>query len=71
MTDPLPHIVVRQGGAFFRIEVRPPKPMPSDFREPRTDTAKTRAFETADLLAKITGWPVIDETKGGGNVPAR
>lgn len=63
-TDPTPHIVVRQGGAFFRIEVRPPEPIPADFHEPRTYTARNRAFETADLLAKMTGWPVIDETKG-------
>ena len=39
--------------------------------EPRTYTGRTRAFETADMLAKLTGWPVIDETKGGGNVSGR
>lgn len=69
--DPSPHIVVRQGGAFYRIEVRPPNPVPSGYHEPRTYTASSRAFEAAELLAKMTGWPVIDETKGGRNVPPR
>lgn len=64
--DPSPNIVVRQGGALFRIEVRPVRPVPANFHEPRTYTARARAFETAALLAKLTGWPVIDETKGGG-----
>lgn len=68
---PSPHIIVRQGGAFFRVEVRPFAPVPPNFHEPRTYTGRTRAFETADMLSKLTGWPVIDQTKGGGNVSGR
>ncbi|GAA0862446.1 hypothetical protein GCM10009115_09130 [Sphingopyxis soli] len=71
MNDPAPAIVIGKGGGFFRVVFRESTLSPSDFNRPGTYTAHSAAWDAARLLAKATGWPVIDETKEGGNVPAR
>lgn len=67
-----PSIVVGKQGGLFRIVFRESTLSPADFNRPRTFNGHGPAIETADQIAKATGWPVIDETaaKGGNHVPA-
>jgi hypothetical protein len=66
MSDPTPTIVIGKGGGFFRVVFRASTLTPADFNRPGTYTAHSAASDAARLLAKATGWPVVDETKGGG-----
>lgn len=69
--DPKPAILLLNSGGFFRVMFRASTLSPSDFNRPGTYTAHSAAADAARLIAKVTGWPVIDETgKGGNNVPA-
>lgn len=71
MREPKPVIVIAKGDGYFRVQFRDSALSPNDFHRPRTYAAHGAAVDTADLLAKATGWAVIDETqKGGRDVPA-
>lgn len=71
MSEPKPVIVITKGEGYFRVQFRDSALSPIDFNRPRTYAEHGGAADTARLLAKTTGWPVIDETqKGRGNVPS-
>lgn len=63
--DPSPVVVLSKGSGYFRVVTRPPEAMPPDWHHPRTFTAYCLASDAADLLGKLTGWPVVDETQKG------
>lgn len=61
--DPSPVIVLRKGSGYFRVATLPPEALPADWHHPRTYTAHCLASDAAKLLGKVTGWPVVDETR--------
>lgn len=66
MNDPTPSIVITKGDGYFRVQFTNSTLSPIDFNRPRTFAEHGGASDTARLLAKATGWPVIDQTQKGG-----
>lgn len=65
--DPSPVVVLSKGSGYFRVVTRPPEALSSDWHHPRTFTAYCLASDTARLLSKVTGWPIVDETQKGAS----
>ena len=61
--DPSPVVVLSKGSGYFRVATLPPEALPADWHHPRTYTAHCLASDAAKLLGKVTGWPVVDETR--------
>ena len=66
MNDPPPTLVITNGDGYFRVQFTNSTFSPTDFTRPRTFAEHGGASDTARLLAKATGWPVIDQTRKGG-----
>lgn len=66
MNDPTPTIVITKGDGYFHVQFTNSALSPIDFNRPRTFAERGGATDTARLLAKATGWPVIDESVKGG-----
>lgn len=64
--DPSPVVVLSKGSGFFRVVTVPPEALPADWHHPRTYAAHSLASDAAALLAKVTGFPVVDETQKRG-----
>lgn len=65
MKDPTPTIVITKGDGYLRVQFANSTLSPIDFNRPRTFPEHGGASDTARLLAKATGWPVIDQTQKG------
>lgn len=63
MSGPAPSIHVRKDGPFYRVQVQPPEALGKMLQRPDSYASDVTARMAAKVLANITGWPIIDQTK--------
>jgi hypothetical protein len=63
--EPTATIEICRDGPFFRMAVNPPEALTKALARPSTYASETTARMAAQVLAGITGWPIVDLIKAG------